>query len=131
MAGQTQTARLPGGIWTGRFAYEAETVLYLVLSLADLMMTYFLLVQNLGNLEFVESNPVAQAFLNHWGIRGMIYFKFAMVGIVCVVTQIIARYRPFTARLLLWFAIVVMIYVLFYSVRLYQSHALSDFTSGG
>ena len=99
-------------------------MLYIVLSVADLLMTYFLLRQGGG---FVEANPVARHFLNHWGIRGMVYFKFGMVALVCIVTQVIARYRPFTARLLLFFAIAVMVYVIVYSVRLYSAHSADLF----
>jgi hypothetical protein len=113
----------PPSLLAGPFFFEGETLLFIVLSVADLLMTYFLLRQAGDHLQFVEANPVARHFLNHWGVRGMVYFKFGMVALVCIVTQVIARYRPFTARLLLFFAIVVMIYVLVYSVRLYSVHA--------
>jgi hypothetical protein len=107
----------------GPVVFEAETILYLLLSVADLWMTHFLLRQNVENLQFVESNPVARYFLDHWGLKGMVYFKFGMVAFIVVLTQIIARYRPFTARLVLLFAILMMIYVVVYSVRLYAAHA--------
>ncbi len=107
----------------GPVVFEAETILYLLLSVADLWITHFLLRQNVENLQFVESNPVARYFLDHWGIKGMIYFKFGMVAFIVVLTQVIARYRPFTARLVLLFAIVMMVYVVVYSVRLYAAHA--------
>lgn len=115
----------------GKVFFEAETALYLALSLADLLMTNYLLQQNIENLQFVESNPIARWVINHWGIRGMIYFKFAMVAFVIVVTQVIARRRPLTARLVLFFAIVIMIYVVVYSVRLYHSHATGAVASLG
>ena len=108
---------------TGSFYFEQETILYILLSAADLFVTYFLLQQDLEHLQFVESNPIARFFLDHWGLKGMIYFKFGMVAAVCVLTQIIARWRPRTARLVLIFAIVVVTYVLVYSVRLYRAHA--------
>jgi hypothetical protein len=107
----------------GEFFFEAETMLYLLLSIADLLMTNFQLRQQGGGFEFVEANPVARAVINHWGPRGMVYFKFGMVAFIVVLTQIIARYRPFTARLVLFFAIVMMLYVVIYSVRLYAAHA--------
>lgn len=112
-----------GSILFGKFFFEAETTFYVVLSIADLLLTNFLLRQNVPGLQFVESNPVARYFLDHWGPKGMIYFKFSMVALVCLVTQIIARYRPFTARLVLLFAIVTMLYVVIYSVRLYSAHS--------
>jgi magnesium-transporting ATPase (P-type) len=107
----------------GRYYFESETLIYVLLSAVDLFFTYFLLQQRGGNLQFIESNPVARHFLDHWGFKGMIYFKFGMVAVVCIVTQIIARWRPATARLVLWFAIVVMLYVVIYSVRLYRANA--------
>lgn len=109
----------------GRFLFQAETIVYVVLSAMDLFLTFFLLQQEIKNGEFVESNPVATYFLHRWGIKGMIYFKFGMIGVVCVLTQVIARWRPRTARLLLVFAILVVTYVLVYSVRLYQHHAVA------
>ncbi len=107
----------------GSFFFEKETLLYVLLSAADLFVTYYLLQQEIEHGQFVESNPVARYFLDGWGIRGMIYFKFGMVAVVCVLTQLIARWRPRTARLVLIFAIVVVTYVLVYSVRLYRTHA--------
>lgn len=107
----------------GQFFFEVETLLYVLLSVADLLITNFLLRQNPEGFQFVESNPVAKHFLDHWGPKGMIYFKFGMVAFVCMITQIIARYRPLTARLVLFFAIAMMIYVVVYSVRLYAAHA--------
>jgi hypothetical protein len=108
---------------TGRFYFERETLVFVLLSAADVFMTYFLLQQDVENLRFVESNPLARFFLDHWGSKGMIYLKFGMIGVICVLTQIIARWRPRTARLLLIFAIVSVTYVLVYSVRLYRTHA--------
>lgn len=107
----------------GKFFFEAETMVYVLLSIADLIFTNYLLKQNVPGLQFVESNPVAKFFLDHWGPKGMIYFKFFMVALVCIITQIIARYRPFTARLVLLFAILMMLYVVIYSVRLYTAHS--------
>ncbi len=49
----------------------------------------------LGN--FYESNPVARYFLNHWGVKGLIYFKMAVVAFVCVIAQIVATRREASA----------------------------------
>jgi hypothetical protein len=106
----------------GKFFFEAETMLYIALSVADLFMTHFLLQQE-GNIEFVEANPVAREVINSWGPRGMVYFKLGMVGFVCLITQIIAHHRPLTARLVLFFAIAMILYVVVYSVRLYVANA--------
>lgn len=107
----------------GEFFFEAETMLYVLLSIADLLITHYLLQQRGDGFEFVEANPLAREIIHHWGPRGMVYFKFGMVAFVVLITQIIARYRPFTARLVLFFAIMMMLYVVVYSVRLYAAHA--------
>jgi hypothetical protein len=106
----------------GNFFFEAETALYVVLSIADLLITNHLLQHRAEGFQFVESNPVAREIIHHWGPRGMVYFKFGMVAVVVLITQIIARHRPFTARLVLFFAILMMIYVVVYSVRLFVAH---------
>lgn len=121
---QESSARLRGSsLLFGTIYHESETLIYVLLSAVDLLVTYFLLSQQSDNLQFVEANPFARFFLDRWGIKGMIYFKFAMVALVCVVAQVIARWKPMTARLVLWFAIVVMIYVVVYSVKLYRANS--------
>lgn len=111
-----------GSLLFGTIHHQTETLLYVLLSAVDLLITWFLLRQSHEGFQFIESNPVARYVLNHWGIQGMVYFKFGMVAVVCVVTQTIARWKPRTARLVLWFAIVVMLYVVVYSVRLYRAN---------
>lgn len=122
MSRQSSQKSSPSSLLFGQFFFEAETLVYVLLSIADLVMTHFLLQQSIPGLQFVESNPVARFFLDHWGPKGMVYFKFSMVAVVCIVTQVIARYRPTTARLVLLFAIVMMLYVVVFSVRLYLAH---------
>ena len=94
---------------------EHETALYLLVSAFDVFMTYLLLRTDRA----VEANPIARFFLNHWGIRGMIYFKFSLVAFVCVVTQIIANRKETTARRILYLAIAVVSVVVIYSLVLY------------
>ena len=76
-----------------RLPLERETVRFIFVSALDVFLTYILIRQE----HFHEGNPVARFFLNHWGLRGMIYFKFAMVAFVAVLAQIIARSRLDTA----------------------------------
>lgn len=94
---------------------EHETALYLLVSAFDVFMTYLLLRTDRA----VEANPIARFFLHRWGIRGMIYFKFALVAFVCVLTQIIATRKESTARRVLWLATAVVSFVVVYSLVLY------------
>lgn len=107
-----------GGILGGRLPLETETAWYLLLSVLDVVMTYLLLWQSAqpeARVRHYESNPIARWFLNHWGIKGMIYFKFLLVAVVTVVVQVIATRKPAVARGLLLFACAVVGFVVIYS----------------
>jgi hypothetical protein len=78
-----------------RSALEGESVALILLSLADLMVTYHLLRSGPG---FYESNPIAQFFFARWNIAGMAVFKFSVVGFVVVVGEIVERNRPGLGR---------------------------------
>lgn len=93
---------------------ETETVWFIVASVGDILLTWTLLYHH----NFRESNPVALWFLNRWGVKGLIYFKFAMVGFVCLIVQWIARRRPATARNVLYFATFIVSLVVLYSLTL-------------
>lgn len=104
----------------GTAAVQQETLLYVFVSSLDLFMTYIMLSQGGGT--FVEANPVARFFIAEWGAKGMVYFKFSMVAFVCVLAQIIARYRPRSARWILLGATMVVAVVVVYSMRLLLQH---------
>ena len=112
---KNKTNRERRSFFKGSLPLESETVWFLFASALDVFMTY-LLIRQPG---YTEGNPVAAFFINHWGIKGMVYFKFFMVAFVCVITQIIARNREDIARRILQFATVVVGAVVFYSLMLY------------
>jgi hypothetical protein len=112
--GKTERSSLLGG----QLPLESETVWFLLVSALDVFMTYLLLWRE----GFTEGNPIAAYFLNHWGIKGMVYYKFGMVAFVTVITQIIARTREDIATRLLQFATVVVGGVVIYSLMLYLRH---------
>jgi hypothetical protein len=70
---------------------QSEATLLVLLSACDLFMTYTLLWQG---AHFYESNPVAQWFFARWNIAGMTAYKFAMVGLIIVLSETIERHRP-------------------------------------
>ena len=71
-----------------------------------------------------ESNPIARFFINSWGPKGMVYFKFVMVAAVFVIVQIIAHRRVETAKKVLNFAIIAVGAVVTYSAVLYLRAAV-------
>ncbi len=66
----------------------------------------------------MESNPIAQFFLAHWGFRGLIAFKMAMVAFVCLIAQLIASRHPTRARQMLYLGTIIVLAVVVYSVNL-------------
>lgn len=93
---------------------ESETTRFIFVSLLDFFLTY-LLIRQPG---FTEGNPIARYFLYGWGVRGMLYFKLAMVAFIAVLVQIIAAYRFETARRLMNLATLIVTGVVIYSTTL-------------
>jgi len=100
---------------------ETETVVYIFISALDLFVTWMMLRSDV----FRERNPVARYFLDHWGPKGMIYYKFTIVAIVTMAAQGIALRKPDTARFVLILGSVVTGGVVVYSVALFLRGVLS------
>ena len=75
----------------------------IALSLLDLLVTYALLS---NFTECYEANPVAQWFFQRWNIFGMAMFKFSLVAVVIVSSEIVERRRTGWGKFLLIFACV-------------------------
>ncbi len=107
-------------------AYTHETsrlqwyILILVaLSLADLLVTYFLLQKS---EEFYEGNPIARWFFHRWNIKGMIFFKFGVVASIVVVAELIERRRPHYGKFILIIGSIATAAVVLYGANLYFNH---------
>ncbi len=98
---------------------ERELKAFIFVSTLDIFATYILL--RIGG--FTESNPIAAFFLFRWGVKGLVYFKLAMVAFVCILAHVISLQRPRTALRLLQFATLVVGGVVVYSVYLFVQHA--------
>jgi hypothetical protein len=88
-------------------------------SALDFCMTYILLLH--PEIHFVESNPIALFFLNHWGLKGLLLFKLVIVGMVAAICQVIARHNLNLARRVLYLGTAVVSGVVVYSVLLHQT----------
>jgi len=100
---------------------EAETTRFILVSALDVFMTYLALrYSEEGKTSRVigEGNAIAGYFINRWGIRGMVYFKFAGVTVVVLLAQIIAQHKMTSARRLLNFGSIVVSCVVIYSLVL-------------
>ena len=103
---------------------ESETTMFILVNVLDFAMTYYMLMhRELGNGNFYESNPIAQYFLNHWGVKGLLMFKMAVVAFVCVIAQIVATKKEASARFLLVIGTIVVSFVVVYSLKLFLHHA--------
>lgn len=102
--------------WARQLPLETETCFFILVNALDVFMTYVLL--NHGP-EFQESNPFANSFLAKYGFKGMVYFKFIMVGFVTVIAQVIAKTHPTTARWLLIIGTTIVGGVVIYSCCLW------------
>ncbi|MDA1016567.1 MAG: DUF5658 family protein [Planctomycetota bacterium] len=100
----------------GVLQHETETSWFVLANVLDIVLT-FLLIRERG---FVEANPIARFFINHWGLKGMIGFKLGLVLLVVVITQFVASRRPQVARAVLIFGTVVVGAVVIYSVSLHK-----------
>lgn len=65
-----------------------------------------------------ESNAVARFVIHHWGIKGMVYFKLAVVAFVTVIAQVVAARRIELARRLLLLGSLIVGCVVVYSLVL-------------
>ena len=113
--------------WLRPFAMEtsrlqAWIILLVIVSIADLVTTYFLLSLNAG---FYESNPIANWFFKHWNIAGMTFFKFAVVMFVINIAELAERKRPGFGKFVLIFGVLVTAAVVAYSIRLYLGYQAS------
>jgi len=86
---------------------------FLILSLADLILTRILLTQSGG--EIYEANPLANLILSSFGWTGLTAFKFGMVLMISAIMIYVSYYQPKTARRLVGFAVLLMTGVVGYS----------------
>jgi hypothetical protein len=99
--------------------HRSLSVLFTLLSLTDLALTWWLLDGSGGWV--YEANPIARWFLQHHGWPGMACFKVAVVFLVLGLTAIIFRYRPRAARGILGLGCASLALVVWYSTGLCQA----------
>jgi hypothetical protein len=103
---------------------------YIALSATDLLFTSALLR---GNCEAYESNPVAAAFLERHGMRGLALYKMGGVVVFLGAVVLLARYRPKVAAGLVTLGCSVILSVVMYShalIREARTTAQQEAASG-
>jgi hypothetical protein len=94
-----------------------KQVLFAVLSLADLFLTWRLVAATGGQI--YESNPIANWWLTRLGWLGLGMFKLFMTVTVAGLTVVISRFRPQVGGRVLGFACAAVAVVVAYSCYLY------------
>jgi len=95
---------------------KAGLVLFILLSLLDLCLTWLLIRYSGGKVE--EGNPIAKAWLVRWGWEGMVVFKMGAMSIVATVIVLLTRHRPLVGVLVATFACLALGLVTYYSYGL-------------
>jgi hypothetical protein len=90
--------------------------LFVILSVADLCLTYALILH--GDGEVYESNPIAEAWLSSYGWAGLALFKLAIILVVATLAAFVSLSRPRTGGHILTFACLAVASVVGYSIHL-------------
>jgi hypothetical protein len=106
-----------------RMSHPRKQLLFILLSLTDLMLTLWLLGHSDGQV--YEANPVAQWWLMRYGAAGLACFKAVAVLLVLVLVAIIAHFRPGAAGRALGFGCAILMLVVLYSVAMSWTGVLS------
>jgi hypothetical protein len=107
----------PGLLDLPEMRFQEHYIWLIFVGSLDIMLTWVIL-RNGGE----EVNPVARLVIDMWGLNGAIAFKFALMLFVIVSCEIIARVRPVTATLLIWFGVLVSAFPPVWSVVLLVYH---------
>ena len=100
-----------------RLEHTGKQLSFVLLSLADLTLTWALIGDGLGSV--YESNPVAAWCLQGYGWAGMAVFKAVMVLASGGLSEVISRYRPHTGGRILVLGSIITASVVLYSGYLY------------
>jgi hypothetical protein len=107
----------PGLLDLPEMRFQEHYIWLIFVGSLDIMLTWVIL-RNGGE----EVNPVAKLVIDTWGLNGAIAFKFALMLFVIVSCEVIARVRPVTATLLIWFGVLVSAFPPVWSVGLLVYH---------
>lgn len=99
--------------------YQNAYVWFVLFSTLDVVLTWHILERHGGS----EINPVADLLIRHWGFIGAVGLKYALVLVVIIVCEWIARRRERTGRRLAWLAVAISLVPPIWSFTLLVVHA--------
>lgn len=106
-------------LFTGQLPLQNQTTIFILINCLDIFMTHRLLFKVEGA---VETNPIADFFIEKFDFNGAIGFKLLVVTVVCVIAQIVAIKKVKTAKFLLNAGSCIVGVVVVYSFLLYLRH---------
>ncbi|MGY8748199.1 MAG: DUF5658 family protein [Pirellulales bacterium] len=106
-------------LFTGQLPLQNQTTVFILINCLDIFMTHRLLFKVEGA---VETNPIADFFIDKFDFYGAIGFKLLVVAVVCVIAQIVAIKKVKTAKFLLNAGSCIVGVVVIYSLLLYLQH---------
>lgn len=92
--------------------------LFGILGAVDFIQTYALIAH--GDGLTYESNPVAAAWLDRYGWKGLLFFKAGCVIVFALVVFILRRHRPRTGAVLVTVGCLAVLAVTLYSRQLIE-----------
>lgn len=114
-----EVAERPGLLDVPELRFQEHYIWLIFVGSLDIMLTWVILRHG-GE----EVNPVAKLVIDMWGLNGAIAFKFALMLFVIVSCEVIARVRPLTARILIWFGVLVSAFPPVWSIGLLILHSV-------
>lgn len=99
--------------------FQDAYVWFVLFSSLDVVLTWHILERRGG----AEINPVAALLISHWGFMGAVGLKYALVLVVVIACECIARSRMRTARRLAWSAVAISLVPPLWSFTLLAFHA--------
>lgn len=115
----TRTDESPGFIALPPMRYQNAYVWFVLFSTLDVVLTWQILVRYGGS----EINPIADLIIKHWGFMGAVMLKYALVLVVVIACELIARRREHTGRRLSWLAVAISLVPPIWSFMLLALHA--------
>jgi len=100
--------------------HQDAYVWFLLFSTIDVILTWHILERRGGS----EINPIAAMIISHWGFIGAVVLKFALVLVVVLACELIARRRERVSVRLSWFAVAVSLVPPVWSFALLFLHAM-------
>ena len=116
----------------GRFGlpvmrHENACVWLVFVSALDVVLTRLILSVGTGSIDAQnEINPLARLVIEEWGILGASLFKFSLVTIVIVITEVVSRLRPRTGMFLVWTSVAIGAFPVVWSLTLLIVHRFVD-----